>query len=127
LLLVTLIVIAEAISRLTSGAPHVNGLPVIVVSVIAGVVMAVCAFIIGTVEEGDFNMRSVLLDTVADGVSAVGVAASGAIILATAGNYWLDPVVALGIAAFIAFHAVKLIREVTASLRARAADGPSVI
>jgi divalent metal cation (Fe/Co/Zn/Cd) transporter len=30
---------------------------------------------------------------------------------ATAGNYWLDPVVALGIAAIIAFHAVKLIRR----------------
>jgi cobalt-zinc-cadmium efflux system protein len=117
LLIVTLVVIVEAISRLTSGTPHVRGLPVIIVSLIAGVVMAICALIIGIVEEGDFNMRSVMLDTVADGVSAVGVAASGAIILLTSGNYWLDPTVALGVAAIIAYHAFKLIREVTASLQ----------
>ena len=118
LLVVTVVVIVEAVRRLSEGTPHVHGLPVIVVSVIAGLVMAVCALIIGTVEEGDLNMRSVMLDTVADGVSAAGVAISGAIILATKGTYWLDPVVALGIAAIIAYHAVKLIREVLAALRA---------
>jgi cobalt-zinc-cadmium efflux system protein len=112
LLIVTIIVIVEAVRRLVDGAPHVDGLPVIVVSVIAGLVMALCAFIIGTVEQGDLNMRSVMLDTLADGVSAVGVAASGAIILATNSTYWLDPAVALGIAAIIAYHAIKLIHDV---------------
>jgi len=119
LLVVTTVVIAEALGRLTTHAPHVHGLAVIIVSVIAGVVMAVCALIIGTVEEGDLNMRSVMLDIVADGLSAVGVALSGAIILITEGSYWLDPAVALGIAAIIAYHAIKLIREVLAELRVR--------
>jgi cobalt-zinc-cadmium efflux system protein len=123
LLIVTIIVIVEALRRLLDGAPHVDGLPVIIVSVIAGLVMALCAFIIGTVEEGDLNMRSVMLDTLADGVSAAGVAASGAIILATNGAYWLDPAVALGIAAIIAYHAIKLIRDVLLVLRRPAGVG----
>ena len=49
----------------------------ITVSLIAGVVMVACAFIIGTVDSDDLNMRSVLLDTLADGLSAAGVAVSG--------------------------------------------------
>lgn len=117
LLIVTLVVIAEATHRLVDGASNVHGLPVVIVSVIAGFVMAVCALIIGTVEDGDLNMRSVMLDTLADGISAVGVAASGAVILATKGSYWLDPAVALGIAAIIAYHAVELIREVVVVLQ----------
>ena len=118
LLLVTAVVIIEALRRLTGGAPHVQGLPVIVVSLIAGAVMAACALIIGTVESEDLNMRSVMLDTLADGASAVGVALSGAIILAAKGVYWLDSAVALAIAVIIAYHAIKLIRDVLAQLRA---------
>jgi Co/Zn/Cd efflux system component len=118
LLVVTAVVIIAALSRLTGGAPHVHGLPVIVVSLIAGAVMVACALIIGTVESEDLNMRSVLLDTLADGASAVGVALSGIIILAAHGDYWLDSAVALGIAVIIAYHATKLIRDVLAHLRA---------
>jgi cobalt-zinc-cadmium efflux system protein len=118
LLVVTAVVIIEALRRLTGGAPHVQGLPVIVVSLIAGAVMVACALIIGTVESEDLNMRSVMLDTLADGASAVGIALSGAIILATKGDYWLDSAVALAIAVIIAYHAIKLIRDVLAHLRA---------
>jgi cobalt-zinc-cadmium efflux system protein len=118
LLLVTTVVIVEAVRRLAGGAPHVEGLPVVIISVIAGLVMAACAFIIGTVEEGDLNTRSVMLDTLADGASAAGVAASGAIILVVGGVYWLDSAVALAIAAIIAYHALKLIRDVLIHLKA---------
>jgi len=76
--------------------------------------MAVCALIIGTVESDDLNMRSVMLDTLADAASAAGVAVSGGIILATKSAFWLDPTVALGIALIIAYHAIKLVREVLA-------------
>jgi cobalt-zinc-cadmium efflux system protein len=117
LLLVTVWVIYEALSRLIGGPPHVDGLPVIVVSVVACAVMAISALIIGPVEEGDLNMRSVLLDTLADGATAAGVAVTGAIILAVGGAYWLDSAVALAIATIVAYHAIKLIREVLASLR----------
>jgi cobalt-zinc-cadmium efflux system protein len=117
LLVVTVLVIVEGLRRLIDGTPQVHGLPVIIVSVVAALVMAICALIIGTVESDDLNMRSVLLDTMADAVSAGGVALSGAIILAAKGAYWLDPAAALGISLIIAYHAVKLIREVLLSLR----------
>jgi cobalt-zinc-cadmium efflux system protein len=119
LLAVTAVVIVEALRRLVAGPPHVEGLPVIVVSLIAGAVMAACALVIGTVESDDLNMRSVMLDTLADGASAAGVAVSGAIILATNGVYWLDSAAALAIATIIAYHAIKLIRDVLARLRTR--------
>jgi len=117
LLLVTAVVIVEALKRLIGGAPHVAGLPVVIVSLIAGAVMALCALVIGTVGSEDLNMRSVMLDTLADGASAAGVALSGAIILAAKGAYWLDSAVALGVAVIIAYHAIKLVREVLAHLR----------
>jgi len=120
LLAVTAVVIVEALRRLIGGAPHIEGLPVIVVSLIAGAVMAVCALIIGTVESDDLGTRSVMLDTLADGASAVGVAASGAIILAASGVYWLDSATALVLATIIAYHAIKLIRDVLRRLRTQA-------
>jgi cobalt-zinc-cadmium efflux system protein len=118
LLIVTGIVVVEGLKRLIVGPGHVDGLPVIIVSVIAVLVMSACALIIGTVESDDVNMRSVMLDTLADAASSAGVALSGAIILAVNGAYWLDPAVALGIAVVIAYHAIKLIRDVLATLRA---------
>jgi len=58
-----------------------------------------------------------MLDSVADAAAAIGVALSGAIILITGGNDWLDPVVALVIAAVVAFHAIKLMQRVLVRLR----------
>jgi cobalt-zinc-cadmium efflux system protein len=116
LLIVTAVVVVEGLRRLLDGTGHVDGLPVIIVSVIAVLVMSACALIIGTVESDDLNMRSVMLDTLADAASSGGVALSAAIIVAVNGAYWLDPAVALGIALVIAYHALKLIRDVLAAL-----------
>jgi cobalt-zinc-cadmium efflux system protein len=111
LLLVTLGVAADAIHRLSTGAPSVHGIPVVIVSVIAAIAMIACAFILGNVE-GDLNMESVMLDTVADAAAAIGVAISGAVILATNGTYWLDSLVALIIAVVVGYHAIRLMRRV---------------
>jgi len=48
------------------------------------------------------------------------VAATGGIILATGGWYWLDPAVALVIAVVIAYHALALLRKVLPQLRSAA-------
>ncbi len=85
LLLVTVAVAAEAIYRLSTGAPSVDGLPVVIVSIIAAAAMIACALILGDVA-GDFNMQSVMLDSVADAAAAIGVAISGAVILITGGS-----------------------------------------
>jgi cobalt-zinc-cadmium efflux system protein len=116
LLLVTLGVVVEAIRRLSTGAPSIHGVPVVIVSVIAAAAMIACAAILGSVE-GDLNMESVMLDTVADAAAAIGVAISGAVILITKGTYWLDSLVALLIALVVGYHAVRLMRRVLARLR----------
>jgi Co/Zn/Cd efflux system component len=60
---------------------------------------------------------AVLLDTIADAAAAVGVAATGGIILATGGWYWLDPAVALVIAVVIGYHALALLLGPTMAAR----------
>jgi cobalt-zinc-cadmium efflux system protein len=116
LLVVTLAVIGEAVYRLSAGAPSIDGLPVVLVSLVAAAAMVACALILGDVH-GDLNMQSVMLDTVADAAAALGVAVSGVVILIADGLFWLDSVVALIIALVIGYHAVRLIRSVVADLR----------
>jgi cation diffusion facilitator family transporter len=126
LLALELLVAAAAIDRLVTGTPQVHALPVLVVSGIAAVVMTAGARVLhGDVadertQERDLSIAAVLLDTVADAAAAAGVAAAGAIILATGGWYWLDPAVALAIAIVVAYHALALLRKVHRQLRSAA-------
>ena len=113
-----------ATRRLVSGVPEVHGLPVLIVSAIAAVVMLAGALIIGTdVEDADgkedLNIKAVLLDTAADAGAAAGVAVTGAIIFVTGRWNWLDPAVALVIAVVIGYHAGGLIWRVLGALGIR--------
>lgn len=123
LLLLEILVAAAAADRLVTGTPEVHGLPVLVVSGVAALVMTAGALVLGTgdaadePEEGDLSVAAVLLDTIADAAAAAGVAAAGGIILATGGWYWLDPAVALVIAVIIGYHALALLRRVARRLR----------
>jgi cobalt-zinc-cadmium efflux system protein len=124
LLAVVTVVFVEAVRRLAVGTSRVDGLPVLIVSAVAAVVMVIGALILlgDVAEEADgagdrANVRAILLDTVADAAAAAGVALTGAVILATHGLYWLDPVVALVISAVIGYHVVVLLREVVKTLR----------
>ena len=119
LLAVTLAVAAEAMSRLITGTPSIHGLPVVIVSVIAAIAMIWCALILGDVE-GDLNMESVMLDSVADAAAAIGVAVSGTVILLTHGLFCLDSVVALVISVVVGYHALRLLRRVMSDLRVQA-------
>ena len=129
LLVLEVIVAAVAVDRLITGAHPVDGLPVLIVSGIAALVMAGGAFILRGAggddaddnDEHDLSVAAVLLDTIADAAAAAGVAAVGAIILATGGWYSLDPAVALTIALVVAYHAIALIRKVLIRLRSAAA------
>jgi Co/Zn/Cd efflux system component len=76
----------------------------------------------GETGEQDLSVAAVMLDTIADAAAAAGVAATGGIILATGGWYWLDPAVALAIAAVVAYHALALIRKVLRPLRSATSD-----
>ena len=128
LLVLELLVAAAALDRLATGRVPVDGLPVLVMSGIAALVMIGGAVILGGDEddeeggERDLSVAAVLLDTVADAAAAAGVAAVGAIILVTGGWYWLDPAVALAIAIVIAYHALALVRKALARLRPATVD-----
>jgi cobalt-zinc-cadmium efflux system protein len=123
LLVLELLVTAAALDRLVTGRVPVDGLPVLVMSGIAALVMIGGAFVLGGDEgdeedgERDLSVAAVLLDTVADAAAAAGVAAVGAVILVTGGWYWLDPAVALVIAVVIAYHALALVRKTVTRLR----------
>ena len=124
LLVVVAAVAAGAIGRLVTGPGHVHGLPVLIASGIAALVMLGGGLILrGDADdpedsEGDrANVRAVLLDTLADSAAAAGVAVTGAIILADPALAWLDPTVALVIAAVIGYQALVLIRQVVVALR----------
>ena len=124
LLAVVAAVAAGAIGRLVTGIGHVHGLPVLIASGIAALVMLGGGLILrgdaddpGDSEGDRANMRAVLLDTLADSAAAGGVAVTGAIILADPALAWLDPTVALVIAAVIGYQAVVLIRQVVIALR----------
>jgi cobalt-zinc-cadmium efflux system protein len=133
LLVLEVIVAAAAVGRLVTGTGPVDGLPVLVVSGIAALVMAGGAFILrgagGSGEDDagghDLSVAAVLLDTIADAAAAAGVAVVGAIILVTGGWFWLDPAVALAIAVVVAYHAIALIRKVFIRLRPVPAGSPA--
>jgi cobalt-zinc-cadmium efflux system protein len=107
---VTALVSVEAVRRLTGHVGEVDGLPVVIVSAVAAGVMIIGALLVRG--DDDLNMRAVLLDTASDAVAAAGVAVTGAIILVTGRFYWLDPAVALALAVFIGWRALRLLREV---------------
>jgi cobalt-zinc-cadmium efflux system protein len=132
LLVLEVLVAAAAADRLTTGVPQVDGLPVLIVSGIAAVVMTGGALILRGDDEDeagehDLSVAAVLLDTIADAAAAAGVAATGAIILATGSWYWLDPVIALVIALVVAYHAIVLIRKVIVRLRPAVADSGGAV
>jgi len=114
-----------ALDRLVTGTITVDGLPVLLVSCIAALVMSSGALILqgdpednaGEGQGRDLSVAAILLDTIADAAAAAGVAAAGAIIMATGGWYWLDPAVALIIAIVVAYHALRLTRKVMGRLR----------
>ena len=118
LLILSVVISVEAIDRLITANPAVRGLPTLVASAAALVVMLVCAVILGrgaTTE--DLHMRSVLLDTLADDFSAAGVAVVGAIILVTGRWFWLDSVAAIILGAVIIVGAIHLVVQVASALR----------
>jgi cobalt-zinc-cadmium efflux system protein len=124
LLAVMAAVAVGAVARLVSGTGHVHGLPVLIASGAAALMMLGGGLILRGDDDapGDSagdraNVRAVLLDTLADSAAAAGVAITGAIILADPALSWLDPAIALVIAAVVGYHALRLAREVIGALR----------
>jgi cobalt-zinc-cadmium efflux system protein len=118
LIAVTVGVVIEAIVRLREGSAAVLGLPMAVVSLITLAVMIAGALVLGlSAHREDIHMKSVLLDTLADAAAAAGVLVVGTVIWLTGGLYWLDPVIALILAAVIGYAGTRLAAQAVAALR----------
>jgi cobalt-zinc-cadmium efflux system protein len=133
LLTLSVLVAVAAVERLVTGTRQVHGLPVLVVSAVAAVVMLGGALLLGGDLDDDhdpddeqddekdehaaLNVRAVLLDTVADAAAAAAVATTGAVIYLAHGLYWLDPAAAVVISVVVGYHATRLLKRIHNALR----------
>ena len=118
LLSITIFVTVQAVDRFMGGNTEVHGLPVLLVALISALAMALGVIVLGLgAGKEDLHMRAVLLDTISDGLAAVGVALVGAIITITHKFFWLDAIAAILISIFIAYNALRLLRDVLKALR----------
>jgi cobalt-zinc-cadmium efflux system protein len=115
ILAATVLITYEATRRILH--PHeVSGGIVVVVALLSAAVNLGAAFALREPDDGhghghDLNMRSAFLHMAGDAAASVGVALAGLIMLLTKGNYWLDPLVSIGVGFVIAYHAWNLLRS----------------
>ncbi len=108
LIVISIWIAAEAIHRIS--APVVVQPKLMMIVAAAGVVMnGVIATLLWGVAR-DVNMRSAFIHMAGDTLSTAAVIAGGAGILFT-GQYWIDPVLSLAIAALILYTSFDIVRE----------------
>lgn len=108
LIVIVIFIAIEAARRFANPQPVQGGL-VIVAALLA---IGVNAFIAMRLREGggNVNIRAAMLHVMGDIGASIGVIVSGAIILIS-GWYYADPLISLGIAALIAWGALRIVRE----------------
>ncbi|TMG28635.1 MAG: cation transporter [Chloroflexi bacterium] len=108
LIVIVLAIGFEAVRRLMTPEP-VQGGAVIATALAA---IAINALVIVTLRGGsqNLNLRAALLHVTGDVASSAGVVVAGAVILLT-GWLYIDPLLSLGIAVFIAYSAWGIVRE----------------
>ncbi|BBM69104.1 cobalt transporter [Rhodothermus marinus] len=114
--LVTLVVIAlflvkEAIDRLLAPQP-IDAPVMLTVATIGLVANVLTAVLLYRDAHESLNIRSAFLHIISDAVSSVAVILGGIAILLW-GAYWVDPVITIGIAVYIALLSLKLLRQTT--------------
>lgn len=125
----TLIVIAvmlgyEGIGRLFNPA-EVEGWTVVIVAAVALVIDTATALLIMTMQKESVNMRAAFLHNVADAMGSVAVIVGGTLILLYDWRL-VDPIVTLGISAYILWHAGAEIGPVIRLLMLGSPDSPRV-
>ena len=115
ILVVTAVVTYEAIRRLIHPTP-VDGKIVIAVALGAAACNLAAVLVLRESHAGhshgeDLNMRSAVLHMAGDTAASLGVAATGVVIAATGGWFWLDPAISIAIGALIAVQAWSLLRQ----------------
>ncbi len=108
LIVIVLAIAYEAIRRLAAPEPVQGG----IVVATALVAIAINAFVMWLLrrETKNLNLRAAVLHVTGDVAASVGVVVAGVVILLT-GWLYIDPLLSLAIAAFIAYGAWRIVRE----------------
>lgn len=123
--LTTLFVIAAyltvvAIQRFIS-PPEVEGMTMIIVGAIAFVEDAISVWLLYRGARHSMNMRAAFIHMVGDTLATLGVIVGGLLILWQE-IYWIDPLITLAIAIYIAVHSYHAIRDAIGLLMESAPD-----
>jgi cobalt-zinc-cadmium efflux system protein len=102
-------ILVEAWQRFANPRP-IPGFEVLAVAAVGFGVNVAGALLLRAGSRSSLNLRGAYNEVLADAVSSVGVIAGASVILAT-GWYWIDPVVAIGIALFVLPRTWALLRE----------------
>src|SRR5438309_9116516 len=110
LIVIVLAIALEAVRRITHPEQVQGGL--VIATALVGI--AINAFILLTLraESRNLNLRAAMLHVTGDVAASFGVVIAGAVILLT-GWLYIDPLLSLAIAAFIAYSALGIVRETT--------------
>ncbi len=109
LLAVATYILREAWERFLSPRP-VAGIEVLIVASVGLLVNVLGAWLLHSGSRSSLNVRGAYYEVLADALSSAGVIAGATVILAT-GWYWVDPLVAAAIAAFVLPRTFSLLRE----------------
>ena len=108
LIVIVLAIAYEALRRLASPEPVLGGV-VIAIALVGIAINAVVVLLLRS-DTKSLNLRAALLHVTGDVAASVGVVIAGAVILLT-GWLYIDPLLSLAIAAFIAYGAWRIVRE----------------
>lgn len=108
LVLIVIFIAIEAIQRFANPQPVEGGLVIVAALVAIGVNVFIA---MGLREDGaNLNVRAAMLHVIGDIAASIGVILAGVIIIFTHW-YYADPLISLGIAALIAWGAVRIVAD----------------
>ncbi len=124
LIVIALYLVAEAVQRLVNPV-GVDGWIVVIVAGVALVIDTVTAWLIHSMSRDSMNIRAAFLHNLADAMGSVAVIVGGTLILLYDWRL-VDPLVSVGIAGYILWHALRGIRPAIKVLMLGSPDTPSL-
>jgi cobalt-zinc-cadmium efflux system protein len=109
LLIVTVLIVVEAVTRLED-PPDVGGVGMLVLGFVGLAGNVAATWVLSAGEREDINLEGVLRHSAADALSSLGVVAAGAVVLVAGWNI-ADPIASLLIALLIAAGSWRLLKE----------------
>ncbi len=102
-------IVSEAAERLGRGIPPVPGAPVLVVGLLGLAINLGSAWVLFRSDRDNLNIRGAIVHMLSDALGSAGAIVAAVLLLN--GVWMADPVVSVGIAALVAFGAIRLLRD----------------